>query len=205
MEGFSHSAIMTGSSEDKSEVAEAANAAETQMPKIRVREDGSLGERNDVALAGLFHKMGWRGTVSTHLSFGENGACVGELVGEPNRGLACMFHMMNEARIGVGLAAVMLGTFNQPDNEAHARAVLEDEQARKLRRDLRTFLDTQLNDTRSAWDMQPDGSYVQRRPAEGMEQRGSQEILIELAGKRLKRFARLKKRKAKGVGGRNLR
>jgi alkylation response protein AidB-like acyl-CoA dehydrogenase len=80
------------------------------VPKIRVREDGTLGERNDVTLAGLFHKMGWRGTVSTHLAFGEDGRCVGELVGEPNRGLACMFHMMNEARIGVGLAAVMLGT-----------------------------------------------------------------------------------------------
>jgi alkylation response protein AidB-like acyl-CoA dehydrogenase len=80
------------------------------VPKIRVRDDGTLGEPNDVALAGLFHKMGWRGTVSTHLAFGENGRCVGELVGEPNRGLACMFHMMNEARIGVGLAAVMLGT-----------------------------------------------------------------------------------------------
>jgi alkylation response protein AidB-like acyl-CoA dehydrogenase len=80
------------------------------VPKVRVREDGSLGEPNDVALAGLFHKMGWRGTVSTQLAFGENGRCVGELVGEPNRGLACMFHMMNEARIGVGLAAVMLGT-----------------------------------------------------------------------------------------------
>ncbi|HEY6100531.1 MAG TPA: acyl-CoA dehydrogenase [Anaeromyxobacter sp.] len=80
------------------------------VPKLRVRDDGSLGERNDVALAGLFHKMGWRGTVSTHLAFGENGGCVGELVGEPNRGLACMFHMMNEARIGVGLAAAMLGT-----------------------------------------------------------------------------------------------
>jgi butyryl-CoA dehydrogenase len=80
------------------------------VPKIRVRADGSPGERNDVALAGLFHKMGWRGTTSTQLAFGENGRCVGELVGEPNRGLACMFHMMNEARIGVGLAAVMLGT-----------------------------------------------------------------------------------------------
>lgn len=80
------------------------------VPKIRVHDDGTLGERNDVALAGLFHKMGWRGTVSTQLAFGENGRCQGELVGEPNRGLACMFHMMNEARIGVGLAAVMLGT-----------------------------------------------------------------------------------------------
>ncbi len=79
------------------------------VPKLRVNADGSLGEPNDVALAGLFHKMGWRGTVSTQLAFGENGRCVGELVGEPHRGLACMFHMMNEARIGVGLAAVMLG------------------------------------------------------------------------------------------------
>jgi polyphosphate kinase len=76
---------------------------------------------------------------------------------------------------------------------------------RKLRRELRTFLDTQLNDMRCAWDMQPDGSYIQRRPAEGMEPRGSQEILITLTEKRLKRFARLKRRKAKGVGGRNLR
>jgi butyryl-CoA dehydrogenase len=79
------------------------------VPKRRVNADGSLGEGNDVALAGLFHKMGWRGTTSTQLAFGENGRCVGELVGERHRGLACMFHMMNEARIGVGLAAVMLG------------------------------------------------------------------------------------------------
>jgi butyryl-CoA dehydrogenase len=79
------------------------------VPRIRVNADGSLGERNDVTLAGLFHKMGWRGTTSTQLAFGESGRCVGELVGEPNRGLACMFHMMNEARIGVGLAAVALG------------------------------------------------------------------------------------------------
>jgi polyphosphate kinase len=75
----------------------------------------------------------------------------------------------------------------------------------KLRRELRTLLDAQLNDTRSAWDMQPDGSYLQRRPADGSDQRGSQEILIELAEKRLKRYAKLKKRKARVLGGRNLR
>jgi butyryl-CoA dehydrogenase len=79
------------------------------VPKFRVNDDGSLGARNDVALAGLIHKMGWRGTTSTMLSFGEHGECVGELVGEPHHGLAYMFHMMNEARIGVGLGAVMLG------------------------------------------------------------------------------------------------
>jgi alkylation response protein AidB-like acyl-CoA dehydrogenase len=79
------------------------------VPKFHVNEDGSLGARNDVALAGLIHKMGWRGTTSTMLSFGERGECIGELVGEPHHGLAYMFHMMNEARIGVGLGAVMLG------------------------------------------------------------------------------------------------
>jgi len=79
------------------------------VPKFRVNDDGSLGARNDVALAGLIHKMGWRGTTSTMLSFGEHGECIGELVGEPHHGLAYMFHMMNEARIGVGLGAVMLG------------------------------------------------------------------------------------------------
>jgi alkylation response protein AidB-like acyl-CoA dehydrogenase len=80
------------------------------VPKFLVNPDGTLGRRNDVALAGLFHKMGYRGTVSTQLAFGERGECVGELVGEAHRGLACMFHMMNEARIGVGLGAVMIGT-----------------------------------------------------------------------------------------------
>ena len=79
------------------------------VPKFLVNEDGSLGERNDVILAGLFHKMGWRGTTSTALNFGDNGNCVGYLVGNPHQGLSCMFQMMNEARIGVGMGAVMLG------------------------------------------------------------------------------------------------
>jgi alkylation response protein AidB-like acyl-CoA dehydrogenase len=79
------------------------------VPKFHVNDDGTRGARNDVALAGLIHKMGWRGTTSTMLSFGEHGECIGELIGEPHQGLAYMFHMMNEARIGVGLGAVMLG------------------------------------------------------------------------------------------------
>lgn len=53
--------------------------------------------------------MGYRATTSTLLAFGEQGACIGELVGEANQGLSYMFHMMNEARIGVGMGAVMLG------------------------------------------------------------------------------------------------
>jgi len=79
------------------------------VPKFLVNDDGSLGKRNDVLLAGLFHKMGWRGTTSTALNFGDNGECVGYLVGEPHKGLAYMFQMMNEARIGVGMGAIMLG------------------------------------------------------------------------------------------------
>ncbi len=79
------------------------------VPKFHTSEQGEVGARNDVALAGLIHKCGWRGTTSTMLSFGEKDACVGEIVGEPHEGLACMFHMMNEARIGVGMGAIMLG------------------------------------------------------------------------------------------------
>jgi butyryl-CoA dehydrogenase len=79
------------------------------VPKFLVNDDGSLGDRNDVLLAGLFHKMGWRGTTSTALNFGDNGQCVGYLIGKPHQGLSYMFQMMNEARIGVGMGAVMLG------------------------------------------------------------------------------------------------
>ena len=87
------------------------------VPKHCVDAQGQLtGERNDVALAGLNHKCGWRGTTNTLLNFGEGrfkpggqGGAIGYLVGKPGEGLRCMFHMMNEARIGVGLAATMLG------------------------------------------------------------------------------------------------
>ena len=79
------------------------------VPKFRVNDDGTLGPRNDVRLAGLNHKLGQRGIVNTFLKFGEAGDCIGTLVGAPHQGLAQMFHMMNEARIGVGLGAIMQG------------------------------------------------------------------------------------------------
>ncbi|MPY66449.1 acyl-CoA dehydrogenase [Deinococcus sp. SDU3-2] len=79
------------------------------VPRYRVGEDGRPGESNHVVLAGLNHKMGYRGTTNTLLNFGEGGETVGEIVGEPGQGLAQMFRMMNEARIGVGMGAVMLG------------------------------------------------------------------------------------------------
>lgn len=78
------------------------------VPKFLVNEDGSIGARNDVQLAGLFHKMGGRGQTSTALNFGENEGAVGYLVGEENRGLMYMFHMMNEARIMVGTMAAVV-------------------------------------------------------------------------------------------------
>lgn len=78
-------------------------------PKVMVNDDGSLGERNDVHLAGLLHKMGYRNTTSTVLSFGENDGAVGYLVGQEHKGLSYMFQMMNEARIGVGLGAAVIG------------------------------------------------------------------------------------------------
>lgn len=86
------------------------------VPKILVDSDGSLGERNDVAVVGVNHKMGFRGTTNTALSFGGGGfapggsaGAVGYLVGERNRGLEIMFQMMNDARIGVGIGAAALG------------------------------------------------------------------------------------------------
>ncbi len=92
------------------------------VPKKMVNTAGQLtGQRNDVALAGLNHKLGWRGTTNTLLNFGEGKypvgsldgptdlpGAIGYLVGKPGEGLRCMFHMMNEARIGVGTAATML-------------------------------------------------------------------------------------------------
>ncbi|HEY4067853.1 MAG TPA: acyl-CoA dehydrogenase [Burkholderiaceae bacterium] len=96
------------------------------VPKKLVGADGELtGERNDVALAGLNHKLGNRGIPNTLLNFGEGkfpvrgsagggldragAGAIGYLVGEPHEGLRCMFHMMNEARIAVGMGATMLG------------------------------------------------------------------------------------------------
>jgi len=79
------------------------------VPKNRVNADGSIGDFNNIALAGLNHKMGCRGATNCLLNFGESGDSIGYLVGEPNQGLANMFHMMNEARISVGMSAVMTG------------------------------------------------------------------------------------------------
>jgi len=74
------------------------------IPKKRL-EGGKLVP-NDVHCAGAFHKMGWRGIPSIALNFGENGDCHGWLVGQPHRGIAHMFQMMNEARLMIGMNAI---------------------------------------------------------------------------------------------------
>jgi alkylation response protein AidB-like acyl-CoA dehydrogenase len=86
------------------------------VPRKLIDSEGVPGERNDVVLAGINHKMGYRGTVNCVLNFGEGryrpegeAGALGEIVGEPGKGLAYMFHMMNEARITVGLGAAALG------------------------------------------------------------------------------------------------
>src|SRR5450830_172561 len=91
------------------------------VPKWLVNEDGARGARNDVALAGLLHKMGWHNTTSTVLSFGENGGAQGYLLGQKNHGLGHMFQLMNEARIGVGLIGASLAYRGFAESLAYAR------------------------------------------------------------------------------------
>jgi len=95
------------------------------VPRYRLDAQGEPAEANDVTLVGLNHKMGYRGTVNTALNFGERDDCTGYLVGEPGRGLACMFHMMNEARIGVALGAIMLAYAGFQESLAYARDRLQ--------------------------------------------------------------------------------
>ncbi|MGK2914545.1 MAG: acyl-CoA dehydrogenase [Porticoccaceae bacterium] len=91
------------------------------VPKFLINDDGSLGERNDVALAGLNHKMGYRNTTNTVLNFGEKSGAVGYLVGAPHHGLDYMFQMMNEARIGIGLGAAAIAYQGYNHSLAYAR------------------------------------------------------------------------------------
>ncbi|CAM4180304.1 acyl-CoA dehydrogenase [Corallococcus sp. ZKHCc1 1396] len=85
------------------------------------RPEGDRFVPNDVQVAGVIHKIGWRGLPSLVLNFGESGDCHGWLVGQPGRGLACMFQMMNEARIMVGLNGVATASVAYQEALAYAR------------------------------------------------------------------------------------
>lgn len=79
------------------------------VPKVRLNTDGSLGAMNDIVCTGIEHKTGLHGSPTCSISYGDNDACFGELIGEENRGLEAMFVLMNEARLSVGLQGVALG------------------------------------------------------------------------------------------------
>lgn len=102
------------------------------VPKFLVHPNGECGGRNDVSLAGLNHKMGYRGITNAVLNFGEGRVCpggeagaVGYLVGRPHRGITYMFHMMNEARLGVGMGAIALGYTGYLKSLQYARTRLQ--------------------------------------------------------------------------------
>ncbi|MDP2882220.1 MAG: acyl-CoA dehydrogenase family protein [Azonexus sp.] len=76
------------------------------VPKFLVKDDGSLGKRNDLICASIEHKLGIHGSPTAVMSYGENEGAVGYLIGEENRGIGYMFTMMNHARVNVGLEGV---------------------------------------------------------------------------------------------------
>jgi alkylation response protein AidB-like acyl-CoA dehydrogenase len=78
------------------------------VPKYLVAEDGSLGERNDLICSGLEHKLGIHASPTCVMNYGDNGRCIGELVGQENEGLRAMFTMMNNARINVANQGVQI-------------------------------------------------------------------------------------------------
>ena len=78
------------------------------VPKFLVNEDGTLGPRNDLRCVSIEHKLGIKASPTAVMSYGDSGGAVGYLVGEENKGMACMFTMMNNARLAVGLQGVAI-------------------------------------------------------------------------------------------------
>jgi acyl-CoA dehydrogenase len=76
------------------------------IPKFLVNADGSLGARNDIYASGIEHKLGMHAAPTCTMTMGDQGGAIGYLIGEENRGMLCMFTMMNQARLGVGLEGV---------------------------------------------------------------------------------------------------
>lgn len=91
------------------------------VPKIHVNADGTLGERNDVRCVSIEHKLGINVSPTCVMSYGDNGECIGELVGHENEGLKAMFTMMNSARINVGSQGVQIAERALQQARAYAR------------------------------------------------------------------------------------
>ncbi|GMM91827.1 acyl-CoA dehydrogenase [Qipengyuania sp. MTN3-11] len=99
------------------------------VPKYHVKPDGSLGARNDLRPVSLEHKLGINASPTCVMSYGDSGECIGELVGEENRGLAAMFTMMNNARINVGNQGVQIGERATQQALAYARERIQSARA----------------------------------------------------------------------------
>jgi alkylation response protein AidB-like acyl-CoA dehydrogenase len=99
------------------------------VPKYHVNADGSLGARNDLRCVSLEHKLGINASPTCVMSYGDNGECIGELVGQPNKGLAAMFTMMNNARINVGNQGVQIGERATQQALAYARERIQSARA----------------------------------------------------------------------------
>ncbi|MBB4264489.1 acyl-CoA dehydrogenase [Roseospira visakhapatnamensis] len=95
------------------------------VPKVLVNDDGSLGARNDVKAVSLEHKLGIHGSPTAVMAFGDEGGAVGTLIGQPHKGLACMFTMMNNARLNVGLQGVGIAERATQHAAAYARERLQ--------------------------------------------------------------------------------
>jgi len=91
------------------------------VPKYRVNDDGSLGEFNDVVTGNLEHKMGIKGSATATLNFGENGNCIGELLGNEREGMKIMFQLMNEARLATGMQGLSFASVAYEHSVAYAK------------------------------------------------------------------------------------
>ncbi|MGH7185772.1 MAG: acyl-CoA dehydrogenase, partial [Pseudomonadota bacterium] len=92
------------------------------VPKILLKADGSLGERNDLRCVSLEHKLGIHASPTCVMAFGDSGGAKGWLVGDENRGMACMFTMMNNARLGVGVQGLAVAERAYQAAVAYAKA-----------------------------------------------------------------------------------
>jgi 3-(methylthio)propanoyl-CoA dehydrogenase len=90
------------------------------VPKFLVNDDGSLGERNDVACVSIEHKMGINASPTCVMSYGEQGGALGYLIGEENQGMRYMFTMMNNARLSVGLEGLSVAERAYQDAHEYA-------------------------------------------------------------------------------------
>ena len=104
------------------------------VPRIRIDEDGSLGELNDVTVPSIEHKMGINGSATCVMNFGDDGGCQGEVVGGiEHQGIRQMFHMMNAARIGVGIQGLAVAAASYLSALEYARERKQGASAKKFK------------------------------------------------------------------------